>query len=140
MSHVAFYLFWRWNVVREPPPQFQQRQQWYHIHLLKGQHAEKPLSYEIQLEWINKVFEAAGLSSPQKTHLPRGQGARLAELCGVPQGQIRRAGLWNTDALTRCYLTNIPQKFIRGMTGFEPHIQGNYYLPRAKIEPPPELQ
>jgi len=27
ISHTAFYLFWRWNIVREPHPEFRQRQQ-----------------------------------------------------------------------------------------------------------------
>ena len=140
ISHTAFYLFYRWNIAREPPPQFQQRQQWYHIHLLKGHDAEQPLSYDTQLEWTSKVFEAVKLSTLKKANAGRAQGAKQAELCGVNEGQIRRAGRWNSDSLTSCYLTNIPRKFVRGMAGFEPQAQGNYYLPRAKVEPSPELQ
>jgi Centromere DNA-binding protein complex CBF3 subunit, domain 2 len=36
LSHTAFYLFYRWNCVREEPPRFQRRQQWYNIHLIRG--------------------------------------------------------------------------------------------------------
>lgn len=141
MGHVAFYLFFRWNIVREPPPEFQQRQQWYNRFLLRGgDRKEKPLSYDTQLEWISKAFEGAGLTSIKKTHAGRAQGAKHAELAGVSESQIRRAGRWNTDSLTNSYLTNIPREFVRGMAGFSPAVQGNYFLPRAQVVPPLSLQ
>jgi hypothetical protein len=139
MGQTAFYLFYRWNIAGEPPPQFKQRQQWYGLHLLRGGRGDKPISYEIQLEWINRVFMAVNLTTLKKTHIGRSQGAKQAELEGVGEGQIRRAGRWNNDALSNCYLTHLPQKFLRTMAGFEPSTQGNYYLPRAKILPPPSL-
>jgi hypothetical protein len=140
MGHTAFYLFFRWNVVREPPPRFQQRQQWYNLRLLRGSRADTPLSYDTQLEWINKIFTAAKFKSRSKTHIPRSQGAKMAEINGVGEGQIRRAGHWNSDALTTCYLTHLPRKFVRSMAGFDPSAKGNYYLPRAKILPPRSLE
>ena len=139
MSHFVFYFFYRWNIVREEIPQFQQRQQWYGRHVLKGEKNDKPLSYETQLDWTNKVFAGAKLSSMKKTHAGRSVGARMAELAGVGEGQIRRAGRWNTDALTNCYLTHLPRKFVRSMAGFGVTGQGDYYLPRAKITPPESL-
>lgn len=139
MGQMAFYLFYRWNIVREPPPQFKQRQQWYGLHLLRGSHTDQPISYQSQLDWINQVFAAINLNTLKKTHIGRSQGARLAELQGVGEGQIRRAGRWNNDALSNCYLTHLPQKFLRTMAGFEPSVRGNYYLPRAKITPPQPL-
>jgi Centromere DNA-binding protein complex CBF3 subunit, domain 2/Transcriptional activator of glycolytic enzymes len=139
ISQLAFYLFYRWNIVREPVPSFQRRHDWYDIHLLLGAKREVPLSYAIQLEWINDVFRLADLAAFKKTHLGRSQGARYAELSGVSEGQIRRAGRWNNDALTNCYLTAIPRQFVRSMAGFPPEPQGNFYLPRAKILPPSSL-
>ena len=139
LSHTAFYLFYRWNVVREPVPRFQQRQQWYGLRFLKGEGGRKALSYETQLAWTNRVFHGARLSTFKKTHAGRSQGARYAELSGVNEGQIRRAGRWNSDALSSCYLTHLPRKFVRAIAGFEPSVRGNYYLPRAKILPPPSL-
>ena len=59
LSHTAFYLFYRWNVVREPVPRFQQRQQWYGLRFLKGEGGRKALSYETQLAWTNRVFHGA---------------------------------------------------------------------------------
>jgi hypothetical protein len=85
---------------------------------------------------MNDVFEGIHLPSNKKTHVGRSQGAKQAELEGVEENQIRRAGRWNQDALTNCYLTHLPRKFLRTMAGFQPEAMGNYYLPRAKILPP----
>lgn len=101
--------------------------------------ATGPFSYDTQLEWTNRAFTGAGLTSDKKTHAGRAQGAKHAELAGTPDAQIRRAGLWNYDALTNCYLTHIPRKFVRSMAGFNPSGKGNYYLPRAKVLPPASL-
>jgi hypothetical protein len=39
MAHTAFYLFYRWNIAGEARPCFRRRQQWYGLHLVKGEHA-----------------------------------------------------------------------------------------------------
>lgn len=139
MSQAAFYLFYRWQIVGESPPQFRSRPQWYNFHFFKGSDREKPISYEIQLKWANEVYEAINLFTNKKTHAGRAQGSKQAELEGVEENQIRRAGQWNQDALTNCYLTHLPRKFLRSMAGFQPDAIGNYYLPRAKIQPPDSL-
>ena len=139
MGHTAAYLFYRWNMLRECPPQFQQRQLWYDHHLLRGNRKDVPLSYDTLLEWTNKIFSGAGHSSLKKTHAGRAQGAKYAELNGVGEAQIRRAGRWNNDTLTSCYLTHIPREFVRSMAGFNPSGGGVYYLPRARVEPPESL-
>lgn len=140
ISQTAFYLFFRWQIVQEPVPQFQNRQRWYDFHLLKGRDAKKPLLYEIQLKWTGEVFKSIGLSSYKKTHLGWSQGAKQAEMDGVEEGQIRRAGRWNQDALTNYYLSHLPRKFLCIMAGFSPEATGNYYLPWAKILPPESLR
>jgi hypothetical protein len=77
------------------------------------------MAYETLLEWTNKMFADANVTS-LKTH---------AELHGVSNGQIRHGGRWNNDALTSCYMTHLPRKFMRGMANFNPSVQGNFYLP-----------
>jgi hypothetical protein len=140
IGHLAFYLFVRWNVMREAPPEFSTREQWYGIHVLRGVDRQKPLSYATQSEWIRKAFHAAGLSSASKTtHMGRSQGAREAERAGVNEAQIRRAGRWNNDVLSQCYLSNLPRKFVRAAAGFDPNLQGSYHLPRAAVQPPESL-
>ena len=49
LSHVSFYLFYRWNIMREPLPHFQQRHRWYQTHVIKGQDIKRCISYDIQL-------------------------------------------------------------------------------------------
>ena len=68
MAHTAFYLFYRWNIAGEPPPCFRQRELWYGLHLLKGEHAAKKMTYDTQLDWINKMFTGANVTSLKKTH------------------------------------------------------------------------
>jgi hypothetical protein len=79
MAHTAFYLFYRWNIVDEPSPCFHQRQRWYNIHLIKGEHAERQMVYDTQLEWINKMFIGANVTS-SKTHAGRSQETKHTEL------------------------------------------------------------
>ena len=140
MAYTAFYLFYRWNIMGEPTPTFRRRERWYGLHLVKGEDAGRRMSYDTQLEWINKMFEGANVASLKKTHAGRSQGARHAELNGVNEGQIRRAGRWNSDALTNCYLTHLPRKFMRSMAGFAASVQGNFFLPRARVPPPRSLE
>jgi hypothetical protein len=44
MAHTAFYLFYRWNIAGETPPCFRQRQQWYGLHPIKGEHAARQMA------------------------------------------------------------------------------------------------
>ena len=136
---LAFYLFYRWEVVREAPPRFQQNQEWYDMKLFPGANATARLSYDSHLKWTNELYAAADLSFLKKTHLGRTGGAQSAELKGVEEAQIRRAGHWNNDAMSTCYLSRIPRSFVRSMAGFEPHKQGNYFLKRAQVQPPASL-
>ena len=89
LSHTAFYLFYRSNCVREEPPRFQQRQQWYNKKLIQGANEMQPISYEVQLQGTNRVFAAARLQSLRKTHAGRSEGAKQSELNSAAEGQIR---------------------------------------------------
>jgi hypothetical protein len=73
------------------------------------------------------------------THAGRVLGARLAELNGVSEDQIRRGGRWNADQMTGCYLTTLPRAFMRGIADFDPEWASSYFLPRETIQPPPLL-
>ena len=42
--------------------------------------------------------------------------------------------------MTGCYLTTLPQEFIRGIADFEPDYPGTYFLPRETVVPPMALQ
>lgn len=137
MSQLAFYFFYRWTISSESPPHFQRRQQWYDIHVLRGRNVTSPLSYEVQLEWTNKIYQVANVKILKKTH-QRPYGAQRAELGGVSESQIRRAGRWNSDALSQSYLTHLPLEFVRVMAGFKP-APGDFYIARAKVQPSSSL-
>jgi Centromere DNA-binding protein complex CBF3 subunit, domain 2 len=139
LSQIAFYLFFRWDIMHEPHPTFRTRSSWYDIRLLRGGERTHPLSYDTQLTWISNCFKANDVTSLKKTHAGRGQGARDAETLGVSEEQIRRAGRWNSDAMSNCYLTNIPNHFVRAAAGFNPHTTGDYLIPRANVPVPEEL-
>jgi hypothetical protein len=98
------------------------------------------MAYETQLDWTNKMLAGAGVMSLKKTHAGRSQGAKHAELHSVNEGQIRRAGRWNNDALTGSYLTHLPRKFMRSMAGLPPSLQGVFFLPWARILLPHSLE
>lgn len=46
-------------------------------------------------------------------------GAKGAEAAGASEAQIRRQGRWNTDKMTGCYLTTLPRKAMRCLSGFD---------------------
>lgn len=95
------------------------------------------VSYETQREWTKKLLDAGGLTNMgKKTHLGRAEGAKFADVAGVDESHVRRAGHWRSDALTRSYLTNLPRPFMRAMAGFKQESSDSYWLPRAATEVP----
>jgi hypothetical protein len=148
LSALAFYFLYRWDLTDEELPDFGERAAWYNIQLLassthgrsrgRGSTTEQPLSYSSQLDWINKALEYAGIDSKKKTHIGRGSAARLAELLGVSEEQIRRQGWWDQDVVIGCYLNSLPREFMRVMAGHPAHM-GCFEIPRANVTPPDEL-
>jgi len=109
LSALAFYLLYRWDLTDEPFPDFSERPAWYNVRLLKASNAgascKAELAYNTQRDWVSKAFGYAGVLSRKKTHSPRGSGAKTAELKGVDEDQIRRAGRWNHEQMVGCYLS-----------------------------------
>jgi hypothetical protein len=95
--------------------------------------------YKTHLDLISRCLDSVGLKTIAKTHVGRGSGARMAELAGADESDIRRHGRWNQQALANCYLSSINRVTCRTIAGFSP-IAGNYMLQRCAIEPPEELQ
>lgn len=141
LGAIAFYLLARWDLSIEPFPDFESRPKWYDIRLIKGigSDPKKPLSYNSQQDWVVKAFGYAGVSSNKKTHVGRSSGAKTAELKGVSEAQIRRAGRWNQEQMIGCYLNSLPRKFMRTMAG---HLasMGSFEIRRARVTPPESLQ
>jgi hypothetical protein len=154
LGALGFYLLYRWDLTEEPFPDFTERSRWYNIRLLLSSKAPreaadadadantaaaaKPLSYNAQRNWIAKAFALIGLNSTKKTHLFRAIGAKLAELKGVSEDQISRAGRWTLSQMIGCYLNCLPHNFMRRMGG-HPDQKGCFEIRRAAVIPPDEL-
>jgi hypothetical protein len=143
LGAIAFYLLYRWDLSPEGFPDFRAREKWYDIRLLKGGYGSgsdpaTPLSYNSQRDWVARAFKYTGIISNKKTHVGRSSGAKIAELKGISEAQIRRAGRWNQDQMTGCYLNSLPRKFMRTMAG-HPATMGTFEIHRAGIQPPESL-
>src|SRR5277367_6806318 len=139
LSGLAFYLLYRWDLSTEPFPDFSRRSAWYNIRLIKsGRDREAALSYNSQRDWVAKAFQYVGVFSEKKTHIGRSAGAKTAELKGVSEDQIRRAGRWNQEQMVGCYLNSLPRKFMRIMAGHLPQM-GCFEVHQASVAPPDEL-
>ncbi|MBV9767795.1 MAG: hypothetical protein JOZ48_23345 [Acidobacteriaceae bacterium] len=137
LSALAFYFFNRWGKHgAQPFPSFRQPEDYYGHYVFPGsvREPERALSYPTQFGWNKKMFQGVGIHSKEKTHSPRKQSVRHAELVGVSESQIRRAGRWNTDAMTGVYLSYLPREFMRSIAGFPQQGKG-YFLPRAQEIP-----
>jgi hypothetical protein len=93
MGALAQYLFWRWHIAEEEPPDFSSHQAWYKLKILVGADRFKPLSYETQADCCAAALAEAGIIADLVTHVCRGSSARLAELLGVPESEVSTLGL-----------------------------------------------
>ena len=137
LSALALYFFNRWGKDgAETFPSFRQPEDYYNLYVFPGsvKVPQRPLNYSTQLDWNRRMFRGVGINSKEKTHSARKQSARHAELSGVEEAQIRRAGRWNTDAMTGAYLSYLPRAFMRSIAGFPKEGKG-YFLPRAQEMP-----
>jgi Centromere DNA-binding protein complex CBF3 subunit, domain 2/Transcriptional activator of glycolytic enzymes len=140
LSGLAFYLLYRWDLSDELFPDFSKRSAWYNIRLIKSSAGDREtaFSYNSQREWVAKAFQSVGVFSQKKTHIGRSAGAKTAELKGVSEDQIRRAGRWNQEQMVGCYLNSLPREFMRTMAGHSPQM-GCFEIRRASVAPPDVL-
>ncbi|KAM4063419.1 centromere DNA-binding protein complex CBF3 subunit, domain 2 domain-containing protein [Hirsutella rhossiliensis] len=137
---LAFWLFWRWQVEKaERFPVFQRSEDWYETKVLRrsAKEPQAPLSGQTAREWTSRFYKKAGIKVSKVSHAPRVAATQNADMAGVDEGQIRRAGRWNNgDQMTGCYLTSLPFEFMRAVADFDPEWSGSYFVPRATVRPP----
>ena len=142
LGALGYYLLLRWDLTEEPFPDFTDRSRWHNTRLLLSakdhQDVTAELSYSTQLDWITKLFSLIGLHTTKKTHLFRAAGAKMAELLGVREDQISRAGRWTYSQMIGCYLTSLPLDFMRRMAS-HPVQPGGFKIQRATVTPPNKL-
>lgn len=98
-----------------------------------------PITYNAENQSIRRAFDFVGVKSSHTTHAGRGSGARIAELHGATTDDIARMGRWDAGSMENCYLTHLPRDAVRVCNGFSRGL-GNFWLPRAGVEPRDELQ
>lgn len=136
---LALYFFHRWHVEAEEFPNMTTREKWYDIHVMKGTDRLKQISYSTQAKAYKRAFKAVGISTAKVTHAPRGSAARHMNEEDVPDNQQRRVGRWGKDKMLGCYMTDLPKQAMRALAGFSTR-QGGFWLPRAAVTPPVDLQ
>ena len=141
---IAMYFFERFHVSGETFPDLNHPKRWYDIKLLLSRGSTgnigrtNALSYQQHLATIDAMFKACNIRSKAKTHASRRSGAQNAEIHGVPELQIRRAGRWNASVMESTYLTHLPRKFMRVGAGSVPE-ENSYFCARNLIQPPEDV-
>jgi hypothetical protein len=85
---LAQYLFWRWHIAGEDPPDFSSHKAWYELKILVGANRFKLLLYETQADCCAAALAEAGIIADLVTHVCRSSSARLAELLGVLELEV----------------------------------------------------
>lgn len=138
---LAMYLFYRFDVEKEPIPDLSTKENWYRTKVLRATKKDclKQMTYKAHYEAVNMAFKALGLKYKAKTHVGRGSGVRTAELLGTEELDLRRMGRWNSQSMEGSYLSRLPRGGMRALAGFDPRNR-NYYISRAALEVPMSLQ
>lgn len=135
------YFFARFQMDNEPFPNFGRSENWFNVKVLK--HLSDPTEewpYSSHHKAIENAFVACNITSSKTTHVGRGAAARMADLQGVQESDIRRMGRWNNSSMNGAYLTGLPRGIMRALAGFPSEQGGAFFLPRDTILPSEELQ
>ena len=88
MGALAQYLFWRFEVAGESPPDFRTRASWYKNKLLQGKVADEALSYDAQRETTWRILAAAEATGSKVTHMMRIKGTQDGERRGGEKPEV----------------------------------------------------
>jgi hypothetical protein len=105
MGALAQYLFWRFELAREPPPDFRTRQSWYKIKLLVGKNVCEELSYDAQRETTWRILTKAEAVGSKVTHMPRVKGTQDGERRGGEKPEVSLSLLKPTELSYAKYLS-----------------------------------
>jgi hypothetical protein len=121
-------------------PRMDEPSQWYPIWLFPGKKEGTAISADAHAKATKAVLQRAGVRQLSKkvTHIFRGSGARMADLFGASETDIRRGGRWDMSSMAQHYLTTLPRETIRVLAGF-PSAPGQFWLERD-LDPPEELE
>ena len=101
LDALAFYLFYRFHVEREPWPDFSDPLAWYSTKLLaKSSNVHEEIADQSHREICNTVYKKAGCIYLNGTHSTRREGCKMADMLDVLDAQIRRLGRWDHSRMT----------------------------------------
>ena len=133
------HFFWRFHVENEPFPNLVRSREWYPIKVCSSSSDKtKKWGARSHYDQMLAALRTCHIPTSKITHINRGSGARMADLRGVAESQIRRQGGWNSDAMNRYYMTGLPLEMMRAMAGFT-RDSNSFYLSRAVVAPSDEL-
>ena len=139
IGSLAMYLFQLWEVDGKEKPNFADNNDWFRDHVLPARtDAKKGISYCAIHDAFKTQLKLHEVATTKITHIGRKSGAVHAELAGLDEGEIKRLGRWNADALERSYLSPLPRQGILVMSGHSK--DAKYFLKRDCVEPSEQLQ
>ena len=138
---IGFWLLWRYHVMKEEVPDFIKPQDWFFTKLINSPKSRfLEYSYDGHIKAVDKGFSALLIESVDKAHAARKTGVQYAQSRGLKADEIRKATHHNEkDVLSTAYMAELPLDQMRVAAGFR-HDRREYWLRRALLDPPLELQ
>ncbi|GJJ72541.1 hypothetical protein EMPS_04899 [Entomortierella parvispora] len=126
IGSLAFYLFYLWSEVGEPPEFMED--DWHEDYLVHGAGKKTTqLSPSAHLDGMARLFKATGIVTNQPTHYFRGLGLNHVRDASATIADIQQHGGWFRDQsrFTTHYLHPLPKGVAFAMAG---SVQPDYYI------------
>ncbi|CEI94485.1 hypothetical protein RMCBS344292_08695 [Rhizopus microsporus] len=123
----------------EPFPEFIRRENWYETVVFKENNRFTSITYRAQHKIYVDAFKRVGIHTSKLIHANRKSALNMIAQENVSSDQQKMVGRWGTDRMVGCYISSLPVEAMKSLAGFPPH-QGSYFLPRAVVISPKDLQ
>lgn len=138
---LAFSLFSRFHYENQSFPDFTSRENWYETQLLPSDNdATKGISYNTHSKVYDDAFIHNNIDTSKKTHASRKSAMNIMSLSGVNGDQQSIAGRWVQSRRVASYNSTLPIEALKSLADFDPNNRYDYFLPRAEVIPPQDLQ
>ncbi|CEG69734.1 hypothetical protein RMATCC62417_05756 [Rhizopus microsporus] len=127
------------DVENEPFPDFIRRENWYETVVFKENDRFTSITYRAQHKIYVDAFKRVGIHTSKLIHANRKSALNMIAQENVSSDQQKMVGRWGTDRMVGCYISSLPVEAMKSLAGFPPH-QGSYFLPRAVVISPKDLQ
>jgi hypothetical protein len=131
---VAFQLFYRLEIKKEPFFDLSVKKNWYEIKLIRGGDPYNEIEYTTHFSLLKPALQNACVLDEADyshvTHCGRKGAARMASLAGCSLQEVEAAGHWSGGTCQNSYLKLTPRPIMRALAGFKPTEEHSYYIPR----------